>query len=503
MFDAVLLTESDTRARLKPLGAYTIAHILREHGLSVLVIDMFSQISQQELHEILDQVVSDRTLFVGYSGSLFMSIDEQGQEHVFPGGVDRFRSTNSYIKTLNAKCQIIFGGSTAKRVVKTIQSSQDNLGLDYVFYGYSDHMIVDFVDRLRAGRIQQCSNKFSGVGLIDYDSRGDVMPFCTNKHRWHDSDIVMPGEALPLEMARGCIFRCKFCAFPLLGKDKNDTTYLRTEESMLAEILENYERWGTTTYNVVDDTVNERSDKLETLLRIRDRSKIDLNFSGFMRLDLIARKAEQLPMLVDLNFRGMYFGIESMHVPSLKVIGKHMPPAETREWLHRVHQAFGGNTLLQAGWIAGLPYETEDTFREWAEWAISDDCPINLNDFNALYLTSNSHNTSEFFREPEKYGYRYAQGVVDSKWENDHWNWSRCVELSREYTIRAFHSGRSRVGAFIAAGITRLGYDFNHVNHVTLKEIVLSGELRNRDALWRQQYFDRLRKYINQGDNNV
>lgn len=41
-------------------------------------------------------------------------------------------------------------------------------------------------------------------------------------HVWHPRDCVQPGEALPLEMARGCIFKCKFCRYPFIGKSKND-----------------------------------------------------------------------------------------------------------------------------------------------------------------------------------------------------------------------------------------------------------------------------------------
>ena len=46
------------------------------------------------------------------------------------------------------------------------------------------------------------------------------------------------------------------------------------------------------------------------MLRVRDRSKLDLSFFGYNRLDLIARKHDQLDLLKDLNFKGMFFGIE-------------------------------------------------------------------------------------------------------------------------------------------------------------------------------------------------
>ncbi len=498
MYHGIILTEAANPIRIKTLGAYTIANVLREQGLNILVIDMFSQVEENKLYALLEKSISAETLFVGYSGSLFLTLSPDGHENLFPGGQALFQRINAKIKSLNANTKILFGGSPANRIWATIVEQQQSLGLDYVFFGYSDHMIRDFVERLRANRVQQVSKRAHGVGLIDYDSRGDLYPFRNNNHRWHDHDFVLPGEALPLEVARGCIFKCKFCSFPLLGKHKQDDSYTRLEENILGEVLDNHARWGTTTYFVVDDTFNERTSKLEMLARVRDRSKIDLNFSGFLRLDLVARLPGQLELLVDLNFRGLYFGIESLNYESAKSIGKSIQPSEVKDWLYKIHESFDYNTMIQAGFIVGLPHETEDTFREWAEWAISDQSPINLNDFSALYLSSSSHSESEFLRNPEQYGYRYVGGVRNSKWVNDHWDWQRCHRLAKEYESRAFNSGRSRVGSLVAPGLVKLGYDFNKLSSYSLRDL-FAGELQYKIARYRNDYFNRLNNYLSGG----
>ena len=40
--------------------------------------------------------------------------------------------------------------------------------------------------------------------------------------RFEKNDFILPGESLPLELSRGCIFKCRFCQYPNIGKDKDD-----------------------------------------------------------------------------------------------------------------------------------------------------------------------------------------------------------------------------------------------------------------------------------------
>ena len=43
------------------------------------------------------------------------------------------------------------------------------------------------------------------------------------------------------------------------------------------------------------------------MARIRDRSKIDLNFVGFIRMDLVNRFPEQIKLLADMNMNSQYY----------------------------------------------------------------------------------------------------------------------------------------------------------------------------------------------------
>jgi hypothetical protein len=57
-----------------------------------------------------------------------------------------------------------------------------------------------------------------------------------------EQDVILSTEALPLDVSRGCIFACRFCNFPHLGKKKLD--YVRGMEYINSELVQNFETFG-------------------------------------------------------------------------------------------------------------------------------------------------------------------------------------------------------------------------------------------------------------------
>ena len=78
-------------------------------------------------------------------------------------------------------------------------------------------------------------------------------------HWWREDFNVLPGESLPIEMARGCIFKCKFCNYPLIGKRKG--TYIRDMNEIRDELIETWETKQVDTFYITDDTFNDDNDK--------------------------------------------------------------------------------------------------------------------------------------------------------------------------------------------------------------------------------------------------
>ena len=458
-FRGIIFTNSPMQG-VRPLGPYTLANQLRINGHKILVVDFITMINQDKLCDIVKKYVSNETIFLGFSNT-FLSAENRDILNIL------YENLGKLSKMINPGIKIILGGAMSKAFVHQAKKTKKHLGIDYVFHGYSEHMLVEFVENEINKKQQKFNIGDHGIKEIDYDYKGLNFNFHTSSHRWDETDFIVQNESLPLEVARGCIFKCKFCSYPLLGKDPRDNSYIRIEDNIYKEIIENYERFGTTRYFIIDDTFNERTDKIEMMLRIRDRSKINLSFVGYNRLDLIARKPYQIKLLKELNFDGLFFGIESLNYQSAKIIGKGIHPEEVKQTLFKIKSEFP-TCSIYAGFIIGLPFETRETFKEWSDWILRDNSPIDSVIANGLTLSISSHNVSEFFQNPEKYGYKR---IVSNPlaWENDHWNFEECDKIAKKFMYDLTRLGKQKVSSFRATGYTRYGYDYNTLISTNLK----------------------------------
>jgi radical SAM superfamily enzyme YgiQ (UPF0313 family) len=476
-YDAVIMSDAPSMSGVKPLGAYAVANSLRQHGYRVLIIDYMSSISKDDLFSILEKTVSDKTLFVGYSSTLFTQPVTTYQavyakkvgNMIVPVEFSYFNEINKHIKQLNPSTKIVFGGANGKLMMDYRIEKSFTHGIDYVILGIAEQMILDFVENLKHNKPQNISRTINGVGIIDYDTKGELFSFSTNKHTWLAEDNVLPKEPLTLEVARGCIFKCKFCAYPLLGKSINDDSYIRKEEILLEEILENYDKFQTTDYLLTDDTFNERTDKIELLLRVRDRSKLNLAFTGYNRIDLIHRIPQQVQLLNELNFNGMFFGIETMNHRAAKFIGKGCKPEDITETLYKLKDVFGSKLSTTGGFIIGLPYETPDTVEAWTRDILTPEYPLDHYSFSALSLSSNSNSESIFFADKQKYGFEKIDEYYFS-WKNNIWDYYRCRELVQRYSREAFDLNKG-MGSFRAISIRRYGYSWEEISKLKSKDV--------------------------------
>ena len=74
-YDIIMMTEgSDPVFNVaRAVGGYKIASALRNEGYSVFVLNNFTHwIKNGTINELLDKLIGDNTLWVGFSSSLFM-----------------------------------------------------------------------------------------------------------------------------------------------------------------------------------------------------------------------------------------------------------------------------------------------------------------------------------------------------------------------------------------------------------------------------------------------
>lgn len=469
-FHGIILSDYSRpmHAGIKMLGQYKIANILRSLGYNILVIESYSQMPKKDLFDILEKSISSETLFLGHSSTMYFGrVDKNsiyGPPQFFPGGnsgEELFIDINKLSKRINPNLQVLLGGAGSRVFMGFVNQFKNNFSVDFVMHGYSENMIVDFVGNLKNNQQHKFSDRVQGIRVIEYDYLGQSHDFRNHSlNSFSTADFVQPHEYLSLEIARGCIFKCKFCSYPLLGKAISDLSYIRTEENILSEILYNYENFKSQSYLIVDDTFNERNDKIEMMLRIRDRSKLDLNFVGYNRIELINSK-NQYDLLKDLNFNGMFFGIESFNYPSAKAIGKGIKSEKIIETLYKLKEKFNNKIAISAGFIIGLPYETRDTIANWTDLLFTDNFPIDNISFSGLGIKKNEPwGKSEFGLNPEKYG--YSLGVLNY-WKNEHWDDYECFMIANELNKKVYQSGRNKIGAFQLPVYGRIGLTFNDV----------------------------------------
>jgi radical SAM superfamily enzyme YgiQ (UPF0313 family) len=238
--------------------------------------------------------------------------------------------------------------------------------------------------------------------------------------QWKMEDRVLSYQPLPLEVSRGCIFRCAFCAFPFLGKKNYE--YIRSSASIARELRRNYELFGTYRYTLSDDTFNDSWEKLDRLRAAIDLAGLDrFEFVGYIKPEILATNPGMSHALTDMGLRGAHLGIESFNSRSRQAIGKGM---NIDRILDVTEELRSSGVCMYATFITGLPGETIESCYETNNWL----CQHTNSHFqswgwNALNITNHrySEKQSLFERNPQAYGYTVTEtpGSDYYHWIND------------------------------------------------------------------------------------
>jgi len=510
-FHAVFFTDMSARMwHARPLGAYRLATELRNQGFSVLVVDFLSQWLQdlRDFDKLLKSVISDQTLFVGYSGTFFSrgaevfesinNVDDYYKyksECLSPWPVDlnTIRLLNRRIKILNPDLRIFYGGAWASMSLDNLSPAVS--GVDYVVQGFADSYIADILKKLQDKTHIPFSLE-NDCRVIKYDVTGAQFDFVNHSQTcYHPSDCFAPGEILPLETSRGCMFKCKFCSFPLLGRKKNDPSYHKHVDVLAREIAANYENFGITKYMFVDDTFNESTAKLQDVQQAIKLSGVDVKFFCYIRLDLIERFPEQIQLLSDMGMQSAFLGIETLNSKAARAVGKNSDPESVKRTIETMRAVMGDRCNFHASFIAGLPHETEETIDEWMTWVHERHDLIDTFNIQTLKLNKTDSNwPSEITRDPEKYGYITEPGT--SAWTNNMGlTLSDSARICRKWLTKTWQSGRLKIGGFDIVGMQNLGYSFEELQHQTLNSLPVA-DIKQRYQQRFKDYRQRLYTYI-------
>ena len=114
----------------------------------------------------------------------------------------KFLRSLEKIKQLNSNTKIVLGGDAIHYY--------DSPEVDYLIQGQGEVAVIMLTNGLQSGN----PPKQRIISNDDYP----YLSFNTSTIQWHHNDIIFPNEHLPIEISRGCRFRCSFCAYKLNGK---------------------------------------------------------------------------------------------------------------------------------------------------------------------------------------------------------------------------------------------------------------------------------------------
>lgn len=397
------------------LGPYQLGFWLEQQGYSYQVIDFIQNgplgsMPVDELVAITEKFITPQTKVIGLS-STFFYIQTANKVNALP---DVFKEAMDIIKSKYPFIKFVLGGNKAE-----LYTSEDTNLFDAVVVGLAEDVMLEllkFYDNKspepKSRRLLQHKTKFYYADDV-IDKKFDIQ---TSRHIWSDKDCIMPGESLPLELSRGCIFKCKFCQYPLLGRSKYD--YTRSMECVREELVYNYEKWGVTNYYLLDDTFNDTVQKVQDFYEMTKTLPFKIQYATYLRADLLHRFPETIPWLKDSGLIGAFFGIETFHVDASKSIGKGWSSKSKEFLLWLVNTAWQNKVVVHFGMIAGIPGESVESILESATWLKAND--IHTWNFKSLGIAKyNGHVfASEYAKEAEKYGFTWPDPDNIYAWYN-------------------------------------------------------------------------------------
>lgn len=442
----VILTGGvDNRRFLRYLGPYQIAWWMREHGYAVQVLDFLFFLPREKRLALLKKYITQETKIVSFAPFAYLDWHHEGALAPMIGILQEVKHHFPWVK-------ISIGGQFSLNFLRKKVYKKLNYKVDAVFTGAGEHSYLEYCNY-----IFKKSNKHPPFNLIDdqkvieptqeYDIQNCKM-------RFSKQDFIVPGEALPIELSRGCIFKCAFCQYPHLGKDKDD--FNRSITNIESTLIHNYENFGTTDYYIADDTLNSHRQRTQDLHKISKSLPFRLNFIGYVRLDLIDIWPEQQEILPEAGLVSCHFGIESIDPYSCKQIGKGWGAKNHKIWIPKIAEMWKNDVTIRCSLIAGLGKETEQDWNNTIEWFKT----TGVKDwvYNLLVLKKEV-SLSLFEQDPEKYGYKFDER---GNWYTDYMTYYRAKEWHSQMFYSNLHIRAATTWDYM--GLRNLGFDKETIN---------------------------------------
>ena len=433
LFSSALMKRETSRM----YGADRLASELRSKGFTVLVVAYSGACNYDRFKHIISNAVGDETIVVGFSTTMWPDRNRKGSFHdyehynteqefcgfhkqhhpwfyeslTYEFSGDQLDKYVDFIKRVSPKIKVVVGGS---RVDQYMHEPK----IDNVFIGFSENSFVEYCQSLAGQRPKRIYNK-----VINHDTKATIGDFNFNASSttYIEDDIIFPNQHLYIEFSRGCIFNCSFCSYPHRNQQtKNFTKY---KEVIYNELMDNYTKWGVTSYSIVDDTFNDYVEKLEVVNEVIQTLPFKPEFWCYARADLIYHHPKMAELMKSIGIKHVYYGLETWHDATAKAINKGGKLENKLKGLQLLRDALGPDAIIDCGIVIGLPKDTVESVVNSAEWFINGGHKIvNYMTYQTLGLRPDTTEfvfKSDIERDFEKYSYSFPNPNKLIYWERN------------------------------------------------------------------------------------
>lgn len=334
------------------LWTHRVATFLRMNDWDAEVLDFTAFWKLEELQEFVRSRTTDKTVMFCFGTAFLNPWSPYLNEFI------------AWLKNEYPKVAIVVGGNNAL----TTPANH----VDYWVDSYGENAIMAVCQHLigTLGAPLKCDASFFGVkkvirGLYHYPSA----PLDNYLVDYEARDFMMPWECPQIETARGCMFNCSYCNFPLLGQSKDVSV---GKEEFKKQLRLGYEKWGIKNWRVMDETFNDRHEKLQKYADAVDELGYNPWICGFARGDLVVKHREHWDTYIRLGFLGHSMGIETFNHEAGKLVRKGMDPDKLQQGLldfqsyTDIHAPRRYRANIQM--ICGIPGETTESWNNSLAW---------------------------------------------------------------------------------------------------------------------------------------
>jgi len=430
----------------RSISCYILARWIEDHGYTCQVIEFSHLFSSEELVEYTKMFIDNDTILIGASSTMWSSFSSE----ILMGAVAKEVPENLYkalieLKKEFSKIKTLVGGPRGYAYLKNIEI------FDHIAdISFGENWLLKFLDELTDKNLSTKLRR---------------KQFNISNHRfvYKDHDCILPGESLPLEWGRGCIFKCPFCRSPELGKKSG--TLEKNTDLMVDQLIEMYERFGTKSYWFIDETFNADNSRIENLYEVHKKLPFQLEFSCYMRPDLLDKNPHTQDMIYESGLRGTLFGIETFNKEASKLVLKPWSHKRGKDFLQEIFEKWP-NTHIDCSFLVGLPGESEEDLYKTADWLTQ----TKLGFFWFIPLFMNRDERYGIWEKTAlKEGVSWPDPSDNLDWVRDDWSWIKAYNVSSK--LNRYINSQSRMGMWGLGAMKTAGVDFNDTVNKKREEI--------------------------------